>query len=401
MKTCQVCKKDKLKKIINFGKHPVSHMFNNGRFKTEKFPLELGQCNSCGLVQLTKFTSVKKLTPRYDWISYNEPEEHLDHITKVITKLPGINKNSKICGVSYKEDTLLERLKRKGFKNTKRMDPKKDLLINNKNANLETIQSKINRKMINKLQKNFNHQDVIVVRHILEHTHNTIEFISVLRDLVKNNGYVVFEVPDCAQGLRINDYNTLWEEHLMYFTKVTLNNALKLSGFKIHYFEKYSYPFESVLISIVSPKKIKKDKNVIKLKDLKKEKMRVKFSTKELLKKKMNLKNFFKKIKNNNKKIAIFGTGHSACLFINLFGLDKFIDFAIDDNKNKLGYCIPGSNIKIKSSNYLNNDNIDLCILGMNFESEKKILNKYDSFLKKGGQFISIYPSSKFAMNIR
>ena len=243
MKTCQVCKKDKLKKIINFGKHPVSHMFNNGRFKTEKFPLELGQCNSCGLVQLTKFTSVKKLTPRYDWISYNEPEEHLDHITKVITKLPGINKNSKICGVSYKEDTLLERLKRKGFKNTKRMDPKKDLLINNKNANLETIQSKINRKMINKLQKNFNHQDVIVVRHILEHTHNTIEFISVLRDLVKNNGYVVFEVPDCAQGLRINDYNTLWEEHLMYFTKVTLNNALKLSGFKIHYFEKYSYPF--------------------------------------------------------------------------------------------------------------------------------------------------------------
>ena len=115
MKLCQICKK-KLRKIINFGNHPVSHKFNNGKFKTEKFPLILGQCKSCGLVQLIKFTPIKKLIPRYDWISYNEPEEHLDRLAKTITKLPGINKYSKVCGLSYKEDTLLKRLKKKVLK---------------------------------------------------------------------------------------------------------------------------------------------------------------------------------------------------------------------------------------------------------------------------------------------
>ena len=79
----------------------------------------------------------------------------------------------------------------------------------------------------------------------------------------------------------------------------------------------------------------------------------------------------------------------------------KFINFAIDDDKNKLGYYIPGSKIKIKSSDYLKNKNIDLCILGMNFESEKKILRKYEAFLKNGGKFVSIYPSSKYAINIK
>ena len=106
-------------------------------------------------------------------------------------------------------------------------------------------------------------------------------------------------------------------------------------------------------------------------------------------------------MKDKRKKIALFGTGHTACLFVNLFGLDKFINFAIDDDKNKLGYYIPGSNIKIKSSDHLKNDNIDLCILGMNFESEKKILRKFSSFSKNGGKFVSIYPSSKYAINIK
>ena len=401
MKTCQVCKKKKLKKIINFGKHPVCHKFNDGRFKTEKFPLELGQCKSCGLVQLTKFTSLLKLTPKYNWITYNEPEEHLDHLTKIISNLPGINKRSKMCGVSYKEDTLLVRLKSKGFKNTWRMDAKKDLQIINKNANLETIQSKINSKILNKIKNKYGLQDVIIVRHILEHTHNTLEFMSTLKKLVKKDGYIVFEVPDCAKGLKINDYNTLWEEHLLYFTRATLNNSLKLGGFKIKFIEKYTYPFESVLIAIVTPQKnIKKIKKNINLEILKKENRRVKFSKAKLLTKKRNLKIFLKKMKKNNNKIAIFGTGHSACLFINLFQLNNFIDFAIDDNKKKIGYCIPGSDIKIYDSKILKNENIKLCLLGMNFESEKKILKKYNSFKKNGCKFASIYPSSKYAINI-
>lgn len=401
MKLCQICKK-KLRKIINFGNHPVSHKFNNGKFKTEKFPLILGQCKSCGLVQLIKFTPIKKLIPRYDWISYNEPEEHLDRLAKTITKLPGINKYSKVCGLSYKEDTLLKRLKKKGFKNTWRMDPKKDLQIMSKKANLETIQNKINNEIIGRLQKKKGNQDVIIVRHILEHTHDTLEFISALKKIIKNDGYIIFEVPDCTQGFKINDYNTLWEEHLIYFTKFTLNNSLKLSGLKIHYFERYKYPFESVLISVVSPNnKIGKNNIVTKLNDIKIENQRVNFSEKKLFKKKAYISKFFQKMKDKRKKIALFGTGHTACLFVNLFGLDKFINFAIDDDKNKLGYYIPGSNIKIKSSDHLKNDNIDLCILGMNFESEKKILRKFSSFSKNGGKFVSIYPSSKYAINIK
>ena len=164
---------------------------------------------------------MKKLVPKYEWITYNEPERHLDSLSKVISKLPGINKNSRICGVSYKEDTLLERLKKKGFKNTWRMNPRNDLKILDKKANLETIQNKINTSTARLIKKKHGEQDVVIVRHILEHTHNTHEFMWGLKKGIKENGYVIFEVPDCTDGFKIKDYNTLWEEHVFYFTEPT------------------------------------------------------------------------------------------------------------------------------------------------------------------------------------
>ena len=94
MKVCQICKKNKCKELIDFGNHPVCHKFSDGKQKEEKFSLALGQCQFCGLVQLMSPIPPDKLIPSYDWIKYNEPEEHLDHLAKIITRLPGINKQA-------------------------------------------------------------------------------------------------------------------------------------------------------------------------------------------------------------------------------------------------------------------------------------------------------------------
>ena len=100
----------------------------------------------------------------------------------------------------------------------------------------------------------------------------------------------------------------------------------------------------------------------------------------------------------NDNKIAIFGTGHAACLFVNLFNLKGLIDIAVDDNKKKIGYFIPGSNIPICSSKNLNSKKINLCILCVSSDSERKIIKKNVLFKKNGGIFVSIYPSSKYAI---
>ena len=94
----------------------------------------------------------------------------------------------------------------------------------------------------------------------------------------------------------------------------------------------------------------------------------------------------------------MFGTGHAACMFINLFEIKDLVDFAIDDNSKKKGFYIPGSKIPIYSSESLSNKKINLCLLGLSSESEKKIIKKHQTFKEGGGVFASIYPGSKYAI---
>ena len=400
MKVCQICKKKECNELIDFGSHPVCHKFTKGKEKEENFPLALGQCQFCGLVQLMSPIPPNKLIPRYDWIKYNEPEEHLDHLVKIISDLPGITKQAIICGVSYKEDTILARLNRLGFKNTWRMEKKEDLGITNSNANLESIQHHIRSDIVNSIHQRHGVPDIIIVRHILEHTHDTLEFMLALKQIVNPSGFIIFEVPDCSKGFETPDYTTIWEEHALYFTDVTFKMCLGTGGFSLQHFERYNYPFESILIGIAktnsnenSLKPFNIDKNV-----LANETKRVKFLPKQLANKQNSIRKFLKSFKKKGRNIAMFGTGHAACMFVNLFEIKDLVDFAIDDNSKKKGFYIPGSKIPIYSSESLSNKKINLCLLGLSSESEKKIIKKHQTFKEGGGVFASIYPGSKYAI---
>lgn len=386
---CKFCEKKKLDQVINFGKFPVCHKFLNKKKKLKNFNLGLSLCKKCNLTQLSSTFPLKELKPIHHWINYNEPEEHLDKLVHTISKLKYINKSSIISGVSYKEKSILERFKNKGYKNKWILNPKKDLKIIDKKHNLETIQNKISSiKNFSRIQ-NSRKSDVLIVRHILEHCYDIKSFLENLKKLIKKNGYIVFEVPDCEQSLLKRDYVMMWEEHVFYFTKNSLINLLSISGFKIEYFERYKYSYENILIVIVSlssknpslKKKNKLQKNFFNYKNLKRDKIFVKEK--------------IKKLKEKNFKICMFGTGHSAITFINILKIQNQLDLIVDDDKNKMNMFLPGSNLKIVNSDNLKSLNKITILLGVNFDSEKKIISKVKKINNKV-KYFSVYKNSKF-----
>ena len=388
---CIICKKKKIKKIINFGNFPVSHKFKKKNQKDKKYSLQIGICKECKLIQLSKLFPVNELKPKYDWINYNEPEEHLNKLVKKISTLKNINKNSIIAGVSYKEISLINRFKKIGFVNNWILDMKKDLNIKDKKSNLETIQDKISNINIKKITNRKKKADVLIVRHILEHSYNTVNFIKSLKKLINNNGYLIFEVPDCKDPLITRDYPAIWEEYLMYFTQNTLKALLEKQGLKIIYFEKYKYPYEDVLIFITKIsdyKYLNYKKNLLLPK--------VNFNLTSLKKDRNFIRNKIKIYREKKYTICLFGTGHAACTYLNILKLHDLIDLVVDDDNNKKNLLLPNSNLKINNSSNLKNLEKILVILGVNSESEKKIINKLN-IIKKKIKFYSIYNRSKFS----
>ena len=82
------------------------------------------------------------------------------------------------------------------------------------------------------LEKKYGIMDFIIVRHILEHAHKPINFLSSIRNLVRDGGYLIIEVPDNKKMLDNKDYCYLWEEHIGYFTKDTIVRLLEMVGLR-------------------------------------------------------------------------------------------------------------------------------------------------------------------------
>ena len=398
MRTCRMCKAEALSTLLDAGMHPISNRYLG--LTTEKedlFPIILGQCDKCGLVQFVKSVPVKALQPTYEWITYSEPEGHLNQLTDIITTLPGITKKSVIGGISYKEDSTLARIKQRGFTNTWRIDPKSDLGIKLPTAGIETIQDLFRPTVADRLVRKHGTSDVVIARHILEHAYEPRRFVTSLKRMVKPGGFIVFEVPGCTKLFETFDYSGIWEEHIFYFTPDTFSSSLGVLGFSVERFEIYPYPYEDSLVGIVQLA-TSENQNCISETALKKERDIARAYAKGVAPKRQRLKRFLSEYRHTQGKIAMFGAGHVATMFINLMQLKEEIEFIVDDSPNKNGLFMPGSRLPIHDSKALMKAKIKLCLMSLSPESEEKVIQKKRAFISNGGKFSSILPASKYAL---
>jgi hypothetical protein len=382
MNTCRLCQKSSVDVLLDFSEQPICNRFLRDPNESEyTHPLAIGQCDVCGTIQLIDPPPADELKPHFDWITYREPEPHLDRVADMIRALPGINEKSVIGGISYKEDTTLRRLEARGLKNTWRLDPKVDLGIDDPCAGIETIQGRLvaRRKA-----------DVLIARHILEHAHDLRSFLQTLKEFLNPGGYIVLESPDCRRALQECDYSTAWEEHVFYFTPQTFRDAFACGGYRLTQFQSFPYALENSLVGIAQVDEGVRPFLAPAVEKAIGETFRDNFvPTRERLN---------QYLQQQSGKIAFLGAGHLSCVFINIFDLRDRIEFVVDDNPHKQGLFMPGSRLPIRGSAALLEDDIRLCLLCLSPESEGKVIENNKGFVERGGKFASIFAGSKYAL---
>ncbi|MBF0523074.1 MAG: methyltransferase domain-containing protein [Candidatus Omnitrophica bacterium] len=395
---CGVCCKENVERMIAFEDQVVCHHFlKSSGEKEELYRLAFGQCQACGTLQLVERIPIEALTPRYNWLKCNEPEDHLDKTVELLSRLPGITKDSKIGGISFKDDTTLLRLNKLGFKNTWRADLFKELGATDPLAWFESVQANFNEGSAERLLKNHGKADIFIARHIIEHSYDLHGFISLCKKMVKPSGHLFFEIPDCERALANFDYTTLWEEHLTYFTGTTFRYCLEANGLSLVHFERIPYSIEDSYVGIVRIAERPVSKT-LEARDLNKELLLGKNFADNFPAKKARIQDFFVKCRQQGKNVALFGGGHMSSVFLNVFDLGNKIDFVVDDNPNMRGMFMPGSRLPVMESKEIYDQNIDVCLLTLSASSEDKVVKNHQKFIEKGGKFVSIFPGSKWAM---
>ena len=76
--------------------------------------------------------------------------------------------------------------------------------------------------------------DLIILRHVLEHTHHPVELVKFLSNLLASEGVLYIEVPNMTSGCA-KIFGKYWKgyyvpRHSFHFTKESLNEILQLAG---------------------------------------------------------------------------------------------------------------------------------------------------------------------------
>jgi hypothetical protein len=396
---CYLCRGTNLVPIVDIGPQPVSNRYlESPTDAEERFPIALQQCGSCGLMQIETAVPARALVPAYDWITYNEPEAHLDGLVDILMTLPGVGTGAVAGGVSFKDDSTLARLEKRGLRSW-RLDLGDDLGVAGAHAGygVETIQDRLTPSAADVIAARRGRADVLVVRHILEHSSAPLEFIDALKRLTTPDGYIVVEVPDCSRAIDKCDYTTIWEEHTLYYTPTTFRGGFPLAGLDVVRTENYPYPFENSLVAIATGARGGAVSGV-RAEELERERTRGRTFGREFPAHRERVRAFLREHRRDRGKIAFFGAGHLACTFVSVFEVEDEIECIVDDNPHKRGMYLPGSKLPIVGSPALLERDITLCLLSLNPIGEEKVIRNNAAFIERGGAFASIFPASTHAL---
>ena len=156
------------------------------------------------MIQLIDPVPYEELTPRYDWVTYYEPESHLDSLVDKVSRSFLEKKDQIIGGISFKDDSTLKQFEKLGYQ-TWKIDSISDLKLGI-NAGVESLQAALNIESSKEIVNRNGRAELLVVRHIWEHVYDQNAFAELLKEMVTEDGYILFEVPDCSNLVNNLDY---------------------------------------------------------------------------------------------------------------------------------------------------------------------------------------------------
>ena len=388
---CRSCGSTKLKRVVSLGYQPLANnLLNSPKDKCELYPLEMNYCEDCHNCQLSVAVEGEKMFSHYLYTSSTSAKfrEHFITATNSYVKQFKLNKNkSVIIDIGSNDGVGLKPFKDLGFKKILGVEPAKNLAkIANKNK-IKTFNGFLNKKNVKKIKLK---ADLILASNVFAHADNLNEMAECMLSLLKNNGTIVIEVQYLLNTLKDLTFDNIYHEHYNYWSLTSLMYFFKKFKVKIFKVEKINTHGGSIRVYISKNKKVKIDQSVSKsLKEeesfgIKEFKTYQEFGDKVYKLRENFLKNI-KNLKSNSKRIIGFGAPAKATTALNFFGINKEIDFIVEDNKLKHNKIIPGINIPIYPKEKIKDKNSQIIVLAWNFFDEIKSKNKH---LSK--EFISI-----------
>jgi len=405
---CRSCASAGLATILDLGSTPLANALVKPEDQGEpevRYPLKLVFCPRCTLVQITETVRPEILFREYLYFS-SFSDTMVKHAAELAARLiseRGLGADSLVVEVASNDGYLLQFYGRSGVP-VLGVEPATNIAKAAVERGIPTICEFLGETLANRLVAEGKRADVIHANNVLAHVADLNGFVRGFQSLLKNNGVVVVEAPYVVDMIEHSEFDTIYHEHLCYFSLTALNQLFQRNRLTIVKVERL--PIHGGTLRIVAMRAdatalVKTDRSTVD-RLLREESeygadqmgFYLDFSEK-VQHVRDDLLELLRRLKAEQKSIAVYGASAKGSTLLNYFGIGRdTLGFVVDRSSVKQGLLTPGTHLEIWSPQRLLDAMPDyVLLLTWNFADE--ILEQQAEYRRRGGRFIIPVPQVK------
>jgi hypothetical protein len=400
--TCRVCGGGDLEEILSLGPSPLANAFlrSPAEFAAERrYPLDLFFCSGCSLLQLLHVVDPEILFRHYLYVTGTSTTiaEHNRSYAATVVDLLGLRAGDLVAEVASNDGSLLRCFQQHGVR-TVGIEPARNLAAMAAAAGVDTVNEFFTDGVASAVRAERGPARVVAGNNVLAHVDDPIDFLAGCRTLLADDGLATIEVPYVGDFLDRLEYDTVYHEHLSYFSVRSLLRLAERVGLAVVRIDRVPVHGGSLRVYLsrsagahsAEVLAFAADERAAGIADA----ARYRAFARDVESGRTELVGLLESLVASGRRVAGYGAPAKGNTLLNYCGIDtRLLPYTVDKNPLKVGLYTPGTHIPVRDVSALHDEATRpdyILILAWNFADE--IMGQQRAHSERGGRFILPVP---------
>lgn len=392
--------------MIDLGRQPLANAYLDepARRRPEaKYPLALVFCPQCTLVQISESVEPGLLFSDYRYLSSSSDAfvEDAKALASRLVERYRLTSANQVYEIGSNDGYLLQHYRDLGIP-VRGVEPAAAIAQVATDRGVPTLNTFFSAGVAQTLRDDVGPADVIHANNVLAHIPDVHDVLRGVETLLADEGTFVVETPYVRDMVDRLEFDTIYHEHVYYYSLTSLSALLAESGLRVVDVERLLVHGGSLrVLSRKAATGGDRRPEVAALLDeeeigglVRAEYYRSFASRVESLG--ATLREMLVRLRNDGHRIAAYGAAAKGTVLLNAFGIGAdLIEFVVDRNTMKQGLYMPGQHLLIRPVEDLLTEMPDVVLL-LAWNVAEEVVDQQQAYVRRGGRFLVPVPEPRF-----